>query len=82
MRIELETAMDAIDPGPMTIDLPWLIDSRMLIKANSRGEKTHHLRLIAERAADKAQVVFLDRGGDFATHRERLARRLGRRDPG
>jgi hypothetical protein len=56
----------------LTIDLLKLIDSRMLIQANSGGGKSWLLRLIAEQAAGHVQIVILDPEGEFATLRQRF----------
>jgi hypothetical protein len=39
-----------IDGGKLECDLPTLVDTRLLIQANSGGGKSWLLRLIAERA--------------------------------
>lgn len=54
------------------LDLPRLVDTRMLIQANSGGGKSWLLRLIIERAAKHVPVIILDPEGEFATLRERL----------
>src|SRR5579864_5427737 len=55
----------------ITLDLLRLVDSRMLINANSGGGKSYLLRLIAEQAAGKVQVIILDPEGEFASLREK-----------
>jgi hypothetical protein len=40
-----------VGDGALAIDLPKLIDTRLLIQANSGGGKSGTLRLIAERAS-------------------------------
>ena len=50
------------------IDLPTLVDTRLLIQANSGGGKSWLLRLIAERAG--IQTIVLDNEGEFASLRE------------
>lgn len=52
----------------LDIDLPHLIDTRLLIQANSGGGKSWLLRLIAERAG--IQTIVLDPEGEFASLRE------------
>lgn len=54
------------------IDLLKLIDTRLLVQANSGGGKSWVLRLLAERAGDKLQTIILDNEGEFATLREQL----------
>jgi DNA helicase HerA-like ATPase len=54
------------------IDVMRLVDTRMLIQANSGGGKSWLLRLIAEQAAGQMQTIILDPEGEFATLRERV----------
>src|SRR5260370_7043009 len=49
-------------------DLCTLVDTRLLIQANSGGGKSWLLRLIAERAG--IQTIVLDNEGEFASLRE------------
>jgi hypothetical protein len=57
-----------IDGGKLECDLPTLVDTRLLIQANSGGGKSWLLRLIAERAG--IQTIVLDNEGEFASLRE------------
>jgi uncharacterized protein len=57
-----------IDGGRLECDLPALVDTRLLIQANSGGGKSWLLRLIAERAG--IQTIVLDSEGEFASLRE------------
>src|SRR3989304_6331016 len=57
---------------PLRVDLPRLVDTRMLIQANSGGGKSWLLRLMAEQVADKVQIILLDPEGEFATLREKI----------
>src|SRR5689334_20992375 len=52
----------------LDVDLPRLVDTRLLIQANSGGGKSWLLRLIAERAG--IQTIVLDNEGEFASLRE------------
>ena len=52
----------------LDVDLPRLVDTRLLIEANSGGGKSWLLRLIAERAG--IQTIVLDPEGEFASLRE------------
>ena len=54
------------------MDLLRLIDTRMLICANSGGGKSYLLRLIAEQAANQVQTIIIDPEGEFGTLRELL----------
>lgn len=56
----------------ISLDLLRLVDSRMLINANSGGGKSWLLRLIAEQASGHAQTIILDPEGEFATLREKF----------
>jgi hypothetical protein len=57
-----------IGGGKLELDLPALVDTRLLIQANSGGGKSWLLRLIAERAG--IQTIVLDNEGEFASLRE------------
>src|SRR5260370_22652848 len=52
----------------LELDRPTLVDTRLLIQANSGGGKSWLLRLIAERAG--IQTIILDNEGEFASLRE------------
>jgi uncharacterized protein len=54
--------------GKLELDLPTLVDTRLLIQANSGGGKSWLLRLLAERAG--IQTLVLDNEGEFASLRE------------
>src|SRR5258708_28426553 len=56
-----------IDGGKFECDLPALVDTRLLIQANSGGGKSWLLRLVAERAG--IQTIVLDNEGEFASLR-------------
>lgn len=57
---------------PLSLDLPRLVDSRLLIQANSGGGKSWLFRLIAEQVGGKVPLIILDPEGEFATLRERV----------
>jgi uncharacterized protein len=57
-----------VDGGKLECDVPALVDTRLLIQANSGGGKSWLLRLIAERAG--IQTIVLDNEGEFASLRE------------
>jgi hypothetical protein len=57
-----------VDAEKLDLDLPTLVDTRLLIQANSGGGKSWLLRLIAERAG--IQTIVLDNEGEFASLRE------------
>src|SRR3990167_9957285 len=54
-----------------TIDLPKLIDSKLLVQANSGGGKSWLLRRILEQSHGKVQQIILDPEGEFGTLREK-----------
>lgn len=58
--------------GPLSVDPLKLVDSRVLIQANSGGGKSYLLRGIVEQVAGKLQTIILDPEGEFATLRERV----------
>lgn len=53
------------------IDLAKLIDSRLLVQANSGGGKSWLLRRILEESHGKVQQIVIDLEGEFATLREK-----------
>ncbi len=53
------------------IDLPTLIDTRLLIEANSGGGKSYLIRKFLEETHGKVQQIVLDMEGEFATLREK-----------
>src|SRR6266851_362213 len=57
-----------IGGGKLELDLSTLVDTRLLIQANSGGGKSWLLRLIAERCG--IQTIVLDNEGEFASLRE------------
>jgi hypothetical protein len=54
-----------IGGGKLELDLPTLVDTRLLIQANSGGGKSWLLRLVVERAG--IQTIVLDNEGEFAS---------------
>lgn len=55
----------------VTLDLPKLLESRLLIQANSGGGKSYILRKILEESHGKVQQIVLDIEGEFASLREK-----------
>lgn len=53
------------------IDLPTLIDSRLLVQANSGGGKSWLLRRLLEQSHGKVQQIVIDLEGEFSTLREK-----------
>jgi DNA helicase HerA-like ATPase len=54
-----------------TLDLPRLIESRLLVQANSGGGKSWLLRRLLEQSHGKVQQIILDPEGEFGTLREK-----------
>src|ERR1700686_1347554 len=55
----------------VSIDLPTLLDTRLLVQANSGGGKSWLLRRLLEQAHGKGQQIGIDLEGEFATLREK-----------
>lgn len=55
----------------MSIDLATLIDTRLLVQANSGGGKSWLLRRLLEQSQGKVQQVVIDLEGEFSTLREK-----------
>lgn len=53
-------------------DLQKLIDSRLLIQANSGGGKSWIVRRLIEQAYGKVQIIVIDPEGEFSTLREKF----------
>src|SRR5258708_35522864 len=53
------------------IDLPTLLDTRLLVQANSGGGKSWLLRRLLEQSHGKVQQIVIDLEGEFATLREK-----------
>lgn len=59
------------DDGAAVIDLPRLLETRMLIQANSGGGKSWAIRRLLEQTAGHVQQLVIDPEGEFATLREK-----------
>ena len=68
--------------GPLRMNLPKLIDTRLLIQANSGGGKSWMLRVLIERAAPHVQTIVLDSEGEFVSLREKFDFVLASKDEG
>ena len=55
-----------------TLDLPTLIDTRLLIQANSGGGKSWLIRRLLEQSHGKVQQLVIDLEGEFSTLREKF----------
>src|SRR5437588_7854368 len=53
------------------IDLPSLLDTRLLVQANSGGGKSWLLRRLLEQSHGKVQQIVIDLEGEFGTLREK-----------
>lgn len=61
-----------VDGQPATLDLARLIESRMLVQANSGGGKSFLLRRLLEQTHGHVQQLVLDLEGEFHTLREKF----------
>lgn len=59
------------EAGEVSIDIPMLIATRMLVTASSGGGKSETLRRILEEAVSHIQCIVIDPEGEFSTLRER-----------
>src|SRR5260221_14101718 len=55
----------------VSIDLPTLLDTRLLVQANSGGGKSWLLRRLLEQSHGKVQQIVIDLEGEFSTLREK-----------
>jgi len=55
----------------VSIDIPRLLETRLLIQANSGGGKSWTLRRIIEQIVNHVQVLVIDPEGEFSTLREK-----------
>lgn len=58
--------------GAAVFDLPRLLETRMLLQANSGGGKSWLLRRLLEQSALNVQQLVIDPEGEFATLREKF----------
>lgn len=58
--------------GTLPIDLPKLLETRMLVQANSGAGKSWTLRRILEQTASGVQQLVIDPEGEFASLREKF----------
>ncbi len=58
--------------GEVMIDLPKLLETRMLVQSNSGGGKSWALRRLLEQTAPAAQQIIVDVEGEFTTLREKF----------
>ena len=68
MKIDLGTRVD--DGRQVSIDLARLVESRLLLQANSGGGKSFTLRRLLEQSHGHVQHLVLDIEGEFHTLRE------------
>lgn len=67
-RIVLGTS----DRGDVLLDLPELLDTRMLVQAQSGGGKSGALRRICEQTYGRVQQIIIDVEGEFVSLREKF----------
>jgi hypothetical protein len=56
----------------ISVDLPHLLETRMLVQSNSGGGKSWALRRLLEQTAPHAQQIIIDVEGEFTTLREKF----------
>ena len=64
--------MDMTLAADLPVDLPTLLETRLLVQANSGGGKSWALRRLLEQTARGVQQLVIDPEGEFATLRERF----------
>lgn len=70
MMLELGTYVDSPNT-PCLVDLARLLETRMLLTANSGQGKSRALRRLFEQAAGQIQQIIIDIEGEFASLREK-----------
>lgn len=58
------------DGKPFAIDLVLLLETRLLLSANSGGGKSYTLRQLIEQIFGKVQILLIDREGEFKSLRD------------
>ena len=61
----------AIIGGNVSIDLTRLLETRLLIQANSGAGKSWAIRRLIEQTANNVQQIIIDPEGEFSTLREK-----------
>ena len=56
----------------ISLDLDRLLETKLLVQANSGGGKSWLIRRIVEKAYGKVQIIILDPEGEFSTLREKF----------
>lgn len=59
------------DGKPFVIDLVLLLETRLLLSANSGGGKSYTLRQLIEQIFGKVQIILIDREGEFKSLRDK-----------
>jgi len=76
MKIEVGRTIDALNPqaggDPVLLDVDRLIETRLLLQANSGGGKTRALRRILEQSFGQVQHLVIDPEGEFWTLRDKF----------
>jgi hypothetical protein len=63
--------MQLFEQSDVKVSLPTLVDSRMLLCANSGGGKSYAIRKLLEEAGSQIMSIVLDVEGEFKTLREK-----------
>lgn len=69
---ESDTESQARTGASVKLDIPTLLDTRMIVCANSGGGKSWLFRLIAERTGKRVPTWIIDPEGEYASLRELL----------
>lgn len=64
--------LGTIDSTGVVIDTPYLLESNLLVQANSGGGKSYALRRLLEQTAPLVQQIVIDPEGEFASLREKF----------
>lgn len=67
-----KSTIGTVDGKPLAIDVDRLVESRLLLQANSGGGKSWALRRILEQTHGKVQQIIIDPEDEFLTLRERF----------
>ena len=60
------------ETADISVDVPRLLETRMLVQSNSGGGKSWALRRLLEQTASCVQQIVIDVEGEFTTLRERF----------
>lgn len=67
----MSASLGRSEKSEIKIDVPRLIETRMLVQASSGGGKSYAVRRILEQTCKEVQQIVIDPEGEFATLREK-----------